>query len=768
MAGLAQARRFPETVSAVARYADVSLPSRVVQSFLYRVPDTLATVVKVGNPVLVDMRGGRRVGFVEHVYAEHPQPNSRFVIKDIVASIDGSTLFPQAIWEEVLFLSTYYLAPFGQVVRSYLPPGADFVYQDDKLMLKGPEPKDSRYIATGKPMQGVRHGEKARSVLAHVEQHPSCLRSELLEVYPDAGSTLQSLVRSGYLSVSKEDKQIRVGTYQTVAHASEPARTLHEHQEKAVAAVTSSIENKSFQVFLLHGVTGSGKTEVYLRLIAETIARGRSAIVLLPEISLTPQFLDIFFRRFGEQVAVMHSKLSASQKYAQWKYMREGRYTICIGARSALFSPFENIGLIVVDEEHEKSYKQESLLLYNAKDFAVVKGKFHGAPVVLGSATPAIESYYHAKQEKFTLLSMPERVGTSKLPTVDIVDLKTEPLAERQILLTERLLREIDLRLERREKTILFINRRGYSSCTMCMKCGASLKCQNCSIALKFHTASKALICHYCGYQCAFPEVCPACKQASLANIGMGTQKVEQVIAKLRPQARILRIDTDTTGAKDSHEEAYRALRGSGVDIIIGTQMIAKGLDIPDITLIGVLFPDVDLHFPDFRANERVFQMLTQVAGRAGRGDKPGHVIIQTCNPTSFALQQAATQDYVGFYEQEVETRRELGYPPFSRIHCFRLKGKNLEPIETAARNLGFLARAIIQKQGLEGDLRVLGPIVSPLEQINGEYRHQMLVKGERVSVLQHFSRVAQQVFAERYAGGGVQLSVDVDPLNFL
>jgi primosomal protein N' (replication factor Y) len=553
---------------------------------------------------------------------------------------------------------------------------------------------------------------------------------------------------------------------------------------------------------LLHGVTGSGKTEIYLQALAHALEQGKGAIVLVPEISLTPQTVERFKARFSSGklqtlVAVLHSHLSAGERHDEWHKIRQGRARIVIGARSAIFAPVEPLGLIIVDEEHETSYKQEEAPRYHARDVAIMRGQMENAVVVLGSATPSLESFYNCKRGKFTLLELPERVDNQKMPHVRVVDMRQAAHKEKGTPLFSPQLKEaINQRLDRGEQTILFLNRRGYSTSLQCPKCGYVCNCPNCSLALTFHRQEQKLACHICGHVEKVPLVCPneKCKNPAIRFSGTGTQKVEETLTKLFPKARIQRMDADTMKRKDDYRKVLGDFRAGKTDILVGTQMIAKGLHFPNVTLVGIIYADLALHQPDFRAGERTFQLLTQVAGRAGRGDVEGEVFVQAFAPFHPAIQYARRHDFNGFYEQEIEFREQLKYPPVSRVALLTLKGRNEEKVKFSAehlkreleKNLGSAAApaaavdasstAELFDEGVKQDTRgacaprkvfsdliIAGPAPAPLLRAETFYRYQIMLRTRAMSAL---SRELARIIQSLALPEDVTLAVDIDPVN--
>jgi primosomal protein N' len=556
--------------------------------------------------------------------------------------------------------------------------------------------------------------------------------------------------------------------------------------------------------FLLHGVTGSGKTEVYLQALAHALEQGQGAIVLVPEISLTPQTVERFKARFSSGklqtlVAVLHSHLSAGERHDEWHKIRQGRARIVIGARSAIFAPVEPLGLIIVDEEHEHSYKQEEAPRYHARDVAIMRGRMENAVVVLGSATPSLESYYNCKHGKYTLLELPERVDDQKMPHVRVVDMRQAASRQRGKegipIFSPQLKEAIHKRLEKHEQTILFLNRRGYSTSLQCPKCGYVAQCPNCSLALTFHRQEQKLCCHICGHVAPVPSVCPneKCKNPAIRFAGTGTQRVEETLAKLFPHARVKRMDADTMKRKDDYRKVLGDFRAGKTDILVGTQMIAKGLHFPNVTLVGIIYADLALHQPDFRAGERTFQLLTQVAGRAGRGDVEGEVFVQAFAPFHPAIQCARRHDFVGFYEQEIEFREQLKYPPVSRVALLTLKGRNEDKVKFSAEHLRKQLEEVLgavpdvlhraasvplaeQTRGKVSsagkmpaarsvfrDLVIAGPAPAPLLRAETFYRYQIMLRTRAMSKL---SVALAKIIETLALPDDVTLTVDIDPVN--
>lgn len=537
---------------------------------------------------------------------------------------------------------------------------------------------------------------------------------------------------------------------------------LTEEQGKAIRPIIRSIDQEEPNVFLCHGVTGSGKTELYLQSIQRVIENGRQAIVLVPEISLTPLMVHRFKGRFGDQVAVMHSGLSRGEKYDEWRRIREGRVHVAVGARSAIFAPFENLGLIIIDEEHESSYKQEDNPRYHARDVAIRRAERNHCPVVLGSATPSLESYARARKRVYRLLTLKERFNHHPLPPVDIVDMREEMRDGNHSVFSKELFTKMKERVGRHEQTVLFLNRRGYATFVMCRSCGTVIKCPHCDISLTYHRASHLLKCHYCGYEARVPDSCPTCGSDAMRYFGTGTQKVEAELNRLMPEARVIRMDVDTTSKRGGHERLLRRFGEHQADILLGTQMIAKGLDFPEVTLVGVLAADSMLYLPDFRASEKTFQLLEQVSGRAGRHDLPGEVVIQSYSPDHYAVTDAAAHDFDRFYQEEMQIRHRLGYPPFYYLTLITVTHPEAVQAAGSAERI-----ASILKKSLSSSVQVLGPAVPSVARIKDRYRFQCMVKYKREPKLLPVLHHIMQHFKET-GKNGLQLSIDMNPVSLM
>ncbi len=621
---------------------------------------------------------------------------------------------------------------------------------------------EKHYHVQASQLAGVNISARAKKRLAlkdYLKKHPeSGLFSELVARF--SRPVVNFFVDQGVLTLSEVPLNRSQGYFDHIAKSD--FLPLNVEQGAACATIVSQIGQASAP-FLLEGITGSGKTEVYLHVIRETLERGKTAIVLVPEISLTPQMTQRFISRFGDQVAIMHSGLSDGEKFDEWRKIKNGKAKVVVGARSAIFAPLENIGTIIIDEEHEASYKQESNPRYHARDVAVLRAKAHQAVLVLGSATPSIESRARAQKGVYQLLRLTQRANPkANMPQVTVVDFREHLDQETSSNFTPLLLEKIENRLAKKEQVVLMLNRRGYSSFMLCRDCGYVDECPNCDISLTLHMDTKTMNCHYCGYQKPIPRVCPNCHSHEIRYYGTGTQKAEKELLERLPQARVLRMDVDTTRRKGAHEKILTAFGQHEADILLGTQMIAKGLDFPDVTLVGVLNADTALNLPDFRSSERTFQLLTQVAGRAGRADKAGEVVIQTYNPDHYAIALAKEQDYEKFYQKEMAIRRQMAYPPYYFTVGISLSHADADFVVAKAYDVLTLLR-----RGLSDRVVILGPTPKPVARTHNLHHYQLLIKYRfedqletTLNQLLHWSQEDEQK--------GLRLAIDHEPQSFI
>ncbi|HKP93580.1 MAG TPA: primosomal protein N', partial [Chthoniobacterales bacterium] len=646
-------------------YARVLIDRAIHRELDYLIPDTLAERVTIGSRVRVPFREKSALATVVSLLDETFASG----IRPIEAIVGDKPVLSSKLIELGRWMSAYYCCPIETVVRSLLPQVIRRAEVGWKKQLFVSVAKEIAADELEKlRRRAPRQAELLEAIAGLRGPVPA---AELLRQTSLDNQTLRALEKRGWVSLSQE--AVARDPYAADEFVASSSLELNAEQAVALVAIEEALaEPEKAKPILLHGVTGSGKTEIYLQAIHSALARGRTAIVLVPEISLTPQTVERFKSRFAqaqEAVAVLHSHLSEGERHDEWHKINAGRARIVVGARSAVFAPLENLGLIVVDEEHETSYKQEEAPRYHARDVAVVRAKLESCAVLLGTATPSLESYHNAVQQKYRLLNLTQRVDDCQMPLMRIVDLRLERRKEKvAAILSEKLRAAITDRIEKREQTILFLNRRGFSTSLLCSNCGEARDCPNCSVALTFHRSMARLSCHLCGHTAAVPKKCPACSQDTLIYSGFGTEKVEANVTQLFPDAVVRRMDADSMSRKDAYRETLHSFRSGKIDILVGTQMIAKGLHFPNVTLVGIINADLALHLPDFRAGERTFQLLTQVAGRAGRGETPGEVFVQTYTPFSPSIQFARHHDFAGYFQQELEFRERCDFPPLNHV----------------------------------------------------------------------------------------------------
>ena len=738
--------------------ARVTLDMALGKEFDYLIPTELAERVEVGARVKVPFAHRQVLGCVTALLETSPHPNLRPLLKVIGRQSHVSP----AILRLARWMGEYYCCGSEVALRTVLPEAVRKEKEGWReqlfvraLLQHGSDPKLSR---------------RQEEILEIVRAHGEPPLQELLRATGAAAQTVRRLEDKGLLAIAPKISERDPYARETILPTQSLA--MNADQARALAEISAALrgDGPSHRAFLLHGVTGSGKTEVYLQAIALALEQGRGAIVLVPEISLTPQTVERFKARFssGPQqtlVAVLHSHLSAGERHDEWHKIRQGRARIAIGARSAVFAPVERLGLIIVDEEHEHSYKQEEAPRYHARDVAVVRAQMEDAVVVLGSATPSLESYSNALKGKYRLLEMPTRADDKKMPVVRVVDMRQVARHDKKNPIFSPVLKEaIQKRLERKEQTILFLNRRGYSTSLQCELCGYVAQCPDCSVSLTWHRQEQKLKCHICGHEETAPLICPVakCRNPAIRYSGLGTERVESTLITLFPHARIKRMDSDTLKRKEDYRRILGDVRTGKIDILVGTQMIAKGLHFPNVTLVGIVHADLGLHIPDFRGSERTFQLLTQVAGRAGRGDIEGEVLVQAFTPFHPAIQYARRHDFNGFYEQEMEFRQQLKYPPFTRIALLLIRGRNEEKVKFSA---DYLKRELEKKTAGLPDLTIKGPAAAPLALAKTEYRFQIMLLTRQMSRL---SLLLAELSAALTLPEEVKMTVDVDPVDLM
>lgn len=734
----------------MARVAKVVTDIALDRAFDYEIPPELQPRLKAGHRVRVPFGRRETLGFVVDTADETDVP----VLRPITEILGDEPLVPPPLMRLARWMSDYYLDPIERCLRAVLP---EAVRREDfgprirlvaRLVPGAPAPE--KRLTAGQETALLALGAQGAIAVADARQRG---------VSP---ASLQSLAKMGLVAILPQEEGR--DPFAGAEFAQSEPLVLNDEQRAALDVVREQMASAQPRPVLLQGVTGSGKTEVYLQAIGGCLGEGRGAIVLVPEIALTPQSVERFKSRFtaaGVGVAVLHSGLSAGERRDEWHRIRTGRARVVVGARSAVFAPVSPLGLLVVDEEHEPSYKQAEAPRYHARDVAIVRGHFEGACVLLGSATPSLESLHNAARGKYILARLKGRIDARDLPPVQVIDMRQEAARHRgPVALSDRLVRAIGDRLERREQTILFLNRRGHSSALVCVKCGFVLQCPDCSIALTYHRRPEQMLCHLCGHSAPAPRACPECGDPRIRYAGTGTEKVEEAVARIFPAARVVRMDSDTMSRRRSYEETFAAFRAGRIDVLVGTQMIAKGLDFPNVTLVGVINADMALHLPDFRASERVFQLLTQVAGRAGRGDAPGAVFVQSFTPHHAAVQFAKGHDVDGFADQEMECRREFGYPPFGRAILVSFRGEEQRAVAAAAEEVGAALRARLPSGAVLG-----GPCPAPIPKIQRQHRFQVFIRGPSMKSL---ARTVRGAMAALRARRGVSVAIDVDPVFLL
>jgi len=757
-------------------YIQVAVSLPVNGTFTYSVCGDMVPQADVGKRVLTSFSGRKVIGYIlRKIPAE-----SRRGVKDITSIIDHCPLFPPNMVEFFEWLSHYYHYPIGLVIKTGLPPGLNVNIRDGKDL--NPEGWLDRVGLLKRPFISIKKGISFDRSLTEQKRAPRNEKEFLEMMRKNREVSLRELTKTFSNGAYLADKWIKKGllnkSLKTVVRdisgddifISPKPPPLNSTQKEVLEEISGKIKENRFRSYLLHGVTSSGKTEVYYHAARAAIQRGKQAIVMVPEIALTVALASLFKARLNERVAILHSALSPGQRYGQWITIAKGKADIVIGARSALFAPLPNLGLIILDEEHDPSYKQEEKFRYQARDAAIVRAKLSNALVILGSGTPSIQSYFNALSGKYGLLTMPDRVFKKEPPEITIIDMaRVGGKKNSEGILSSPLREAIKGNLERGEQTILFLNRRGFSVLYLCRFCGETVRCPNCSVSLTYHKDNNYLVCHYCGFRIHPPEICPACNRESLKPYGFGTEKVVETLGEVFPEARVDRMDRDTMRHKGEVQQVLKRFLHYGTDILVGTQMVTKGHDFPNVTLVGVISADLSLNWPDFRAGETTFQLLSQVAGRTGRGSSPGKVIIQTYNPSHYAISAAKDHDYQRFFTREIRLRQQLKYPPFSSIANLRFQGNSKLKTEEIARQMRMKISEILRKQlkGKRG-IEVLGPAEAPIARLKGKYRHQILIKSRHLRYLHHLVNEVHKVSTQLLRASGVRIIIDIDPYQMI
>jgi len=817
-----------ETMSVETAFIEVAVGLPIFNTFTYEVPESLRSSAAVGKRVIAPFKNIHVTGYILEVLQTTDQTGT----KKILDILDDIPMFPPCMVPFFGWISEYYRYPIGEVIKGALPGGLNTTQVEtvtitdkgrsmlsdsppnslDRVVLeaveaRGPVRVQTLYRECGQKLspKGLRALEQAgcirrerelkpgrirpkmekyikavkqrpsaeslsqvrRQVLAIIEDQGEIPLKALKALIPSAGRLVKKMAEAGFLSVT--ERSVYRDPFGEPIAPDSGGPTLTKDQTSVVGTLLKDL-GKGFQTYLLYGITGSGKTEVYMQAVAAVLEKKQEALILVPEIALISQMERLFRARFGECIALLHSGLSPGERFDQWMRILRKEAKVGIGARSAIFAPFEDLGLIVVDEEHDDSYKQENKLRYHARDLAVVRAKSQGALALLGSATPSVGSFYNVRTGKFRGLNLSKRIEDRLLPEVTIVDLR-EPKGRRYAkpFITRELEVAIRETLERGEQTLLFLNRRGFANYPTCVLCGAPVQCKNCDITMTLHQEANALKCHYCGYIRSQVAGCHVCGSPKIKLLGLGTERVEGKIKEVFPEARVARMDRDTTARKGALLRILKDLKIGAIDILIGTQMVAKGHDYPNITLVGIICADLSLNFPDFRAGERTFQLLAQVAGRAGRGTRPGRVILQTYNPDHFCILTARDQDYRAFFEHEIRFRKTLNYPPFSRLIHILISGKDKEQTALYAQNLGEVCRALqSENRAYREKVKRLGPVAAPLPRLHKQYRWHILLKGLQPAPLHSLTRALMERVERPRSKAGMKVVVDVDPIDML
>ena len=803
------------------RYCELALPVPLDRAFTYELPLTLRHRVQPGCRVVVPFGARRLTGVVLRVHDDAAEAGHN--LREVISLTDEEPVLDGELIELGHWIADYYCAPLGEVLRGMLPLGgetrrsvqysltesgrqvarqlvirpesdaalrllamleerprtltqltakitnartlirgliqrawvvAEEKEQDRDPMRASAERLEAEFLCRAPDSVKLKKAE--RELLAFLELHPGPHNlGELGAAVKNASEAARSLVK-------RELIKLEIAGVRPPSGFERPRPELNVFQESAFQHIDAALHKSEFKTFLLQGVTGSGKTEVYLRSIEAVLALGKNALLLVPEIALTPAVAGQFFHRFGKQVAILHSAFGDAERADQWRRIQRGQARVVVGTRSGVFAPVQNLGVVIIDEEHDGSYKQQETPRYHGRDVALVRARNANAVAILGSATPAVETRYNAEQGKYEMLRLPERIAQRPMPKVEIVDMRVEFLeTKRQATFSRSLMNEIAQRLGASEQTMLLLNRRGFSSFMVCRKCGERMMCENCSVVLTYHRSERRMLCHMCGFAAKVPTTCPKCSSDQIQFLGTGSERVETELHEYLPTARLARLDRDTASGKNAFENILSQFRAGDIDILVGTQMIAKGHDIPNVTLVGIVLADIGLSIPDFRAAERTFQLLTQAAGRAGRGDTPGRVVIQTLNPDHYAIKFAAEQDYEAFYQKEIEFRKWLRYPPFAAFANIIVRATKQEEALRMSTELGYLLDP--QPEGV----RVMGPAEAPVLKVKSEFRYQILLKAAKRTVLRDVLNKLR-AFAEKEKWKATSLVIDVDPITLM
>jgi primosomal protein N' (replication factor Y) len=733
----------------VFRYAGIVINNEstsVDRIFTYEISENFMDFIKVGQRVKVPFGKGNKMvfGFIIELYETY---ESAYTIKKINCICDDFTVLREKDISLIKLMKEKYICTYLDCIKLIMPTG----------ITRGMKQKIRNTISIKNKLTDKYNKNPYINICSIIKNNNGkYTKSELSKNFDLSVSSINTLIKYDFLTTEEKI----VDRYNEKVYENYDEKQLNIHQKSAVNTIMCTNKNK----FLIHGVTGSGKTEIYMKLVSLMIESGKDSIILVPEIALTPQTVERFKGRFGKNIAVFHSRLSDGERYDEWMRVKRGRVKVAVGARSAIFLPFSNLGMIVIDEEHETSYKSETTPKYTAVEIGIMKSNLENCKLVLGSATPSLESYYKCLNNDMKLITIEERADGAKLPKVSIVDMKEELVSNNKSMFSRSLLDEINNALKSKNQIILFLNRRGHSTFVSCRKCGYVFKCEHCDISLTYHSDTKKLVCHYCGSTKKLPSICPKCGSKYIKHFGVGTEKIEQEINKIFPTAKTLRMDYDTTRKKNSYEMIYSNFKNGEADILIGTQMVAKGLDFKNVTLVGVIAADLSLNLPDYRANERTFQLINQVSGRAGRGSKEGKVIIQTYSTESYAIKAAASNDYLGFYEEEIKIRKCMNYPPFSEILLINISSKNENLLIKNTQNIGLLLKNIIKQYS---NINMLGPCPCIISKIKEMFRWQIILKGEiNHEFASYIKNFVYDCVKNDY--NDIRVSMDINPINLL
>jgi primosomal protein N' (replication factor Y) len=749
--------------ASMPRYAEVAVPLHVFQTFTYRLNPEQSQAAKVGARLVVPLGRNVVTAYIVALHDELPAHASlaETDIKDAESLVDSDPVCSPEILQLARWVADYYACPIGEVIKAALVPGMTPKRRAGSTFVK---PKLRRFVRLQASPNSEEQEltEPQQRVISTLESTGPMRLQEVLKTAAVSASTITSLEKKALVEVYVD--AIRRDPLSETLGVTATEHTLTSAQASVLTEIEKQIHNGSYAAFLLHGVTGSGKTEIYMRAMNEALSLGRSSMMLVPEIALTPVFSRRLRARFGDQVAIFHSSLQKGERFDEWTRVKNGDARVVIGTRSAVFAPVKNLGLIVVDEEHESSYRQQESPYYNARDVAIVRAQKASATVVLGSATPSLESFHNARKGKYTHVSLPERIGARPMATAKIIDMRTVFARHgKPRVFSDEVLEAIRETRERGEQSIILLNRRGYSSFIMCRSCGETIQCPNCDVTLTYHRSERVIVCHYCNHREAVPRVCPSCGKKYIYYVGEGTEQLEEMLKLLFPSLRVARIDRDTTARRKVFEQSLADFSAGRIDTLVGTQMLAKGHDFPNVTLVGVVSVDAGLALPDFRSAERTFQLITQVAGRAGRGDRPGRVLIQTYHPYHYALRHACAQDYEGFYDEELRYRQNHSYPPFVALASFLVHGPDLGRV----RNDSLELRKQLDAVNRERKCRILGPAPAPLSRLKGEHRFQILLKSRSRKTLREVADAALKAAGD----GGVNLrsvNLEIDPVSIM